>query len=129
MSQAIPESWRLWFAAVNNGDLDGIMELFHDNVEYSPVEEAGTIHGLNAVRRYFEGWLDSWEGFQMAPKEFLDTGDCVVTGEALKGRGKGSGIDITMDLWSVSLLRDDKVVRRDEYLDRAEALEAAGLSE
>jgi hypothetical protein len=34
-----------------------------------------------------------------------------------------------MQSWSVSLLRDDQVVRRDEFLDRAEALEAAGLRE
>jgi len=34
-----------------------------------------------------------------------------------------------MDLWSVSLVRGSKIVRRVEFLDRAQALEAVGLSE
>jgi ketosteroid isomerase-like protein len=115
------------YEAVNSGDLDGIMEFFHDDVEYLPFEESQTLHGLDAVRRYFEGWLDTWDLFQAEPTEFLARGDHVVVGEAYKGQGKGSGVEVAMQSWSVSLLRDDQVVRRDEFLDRAEALEAAGL--
>jgi ketosteroid isomerase-like protein len=120
---------RQLYEAVNSGDLDGIMEGFHDDVEYLPFEESETLHGLDAVRRYFEGWLDTWDPFQVEPTEFLVRGDHVVAGEAFKGRGKGSGVEVAMQSWSVSLLRDDQVVRRDEFLDRAEALEAAGLRE
>jgi ketosteroid isomerase-like protein len=129
MSQEIPERWRSWYSAVTSGDLDGIMEFFHDDVEYLPVEESETIHGLDAVRRYFEGWLGTWDPLQEEPTEFLDRGDHVVVGEAHTGRGKGSGVEVAMQLWSVSLLRDGLIVRRDEFLDRAEALEAAGLRE
>ena len=120
---------RQLYEAINSGDLDGIMEGFHDDVEYLPFEEPETIHGLDAVRRYFEGWLDTWDPFQVEPTEFLIRGDHVVAGEAFKGRGKGSGVEVAMQSWSVSLLRDDQVVRRDEFLDRAEALQAAGLRE
>jgi ketosteroid isomerase-like protein len=129
MSQEIPERWRLWYSALTSGDLDGVMEFLHDDVEYLPFEESETIHGLDAVRRYLEGWLDTWDTFQAEPTEFLARGDHVVVGEAFKGRGKGSGVDDAMQSWSVSLLRDDQIVRRDEFLDRAEALEAAGLPE
>jgi ketosteroid isomerase-like protein len=129
MSQEVPERWRLLYSAVTSGDLDGIMEFFHDDVEYLPFEESEAIHGLDAVRRYFEGWLDTWDSFQAEPTEFLARGDHVVVGEAFKGRGKGSGVEVTMQSWSVSLLRDDQIVRRDEFQDRADALEAAGLSE
>jgi ketosteroid isomerase-like protein len=129
MSQEIPERWRLWYSAVTNGDLDGIMEFFRDEVEYLPFEESETIHGLDAVRRYFEGWLDTWDPLQEEPTEFLDGGDHVLVGEAHRGRGKRSGVEVAMQLWSVSLLRDGLIVRRDEFLDRAEALEAAGLQE
>ena len=129
MSQEIPERWRLLYSAVTSGDLDGMMEFFHDDVEYLPFEESEAIHGLDAVRRYFEGWLDTWDSFQAEPTEFLARGDHVVVGEAYKGRGKDSGVEVAMQSWSVSLLRDDRIVRRDEFLNRAEALEAAGLSE
>jgi ketosteroid isomerase-like protein len=128
MSEEIPERWRLLYSAVTSGDLDGIMEFFHDDVEYLPFEESETLHGLDAVRRYFEGWLDTWDLFQAEPTEFLARGDHVVVGEAYKGQGKGSGVEVAMQSWSVFLLRDGLIVRRDEFLDRAEALEAAGLS-
>ncbi len=59
----------------------------------------------------------------------MDSGACVIAGEALRGRGDLSGVEVAMEFWSVSRLRDGKVIRRDEYLDRNEALEAAGLSE
>jgi ketosteroid isomerase-like protein len=129
MSQEIPERWRLLYSAVTSGDLDGLMEFFHPDVEYLPFEESEAIHGLDAVRRYFEGWLDTWDSFQAEPTEFLARGDHVVVGEAFKGRGKDSGVEVAMQSWSVSLLRDGQIVRRDEFQDRAEALEAAGLSD
>jgi ketosteroid isomerase-like protein len=129
MSQEIPERWRLWYSALTSGDLDGIMEFFHEDVEYLPFEESETIHGLDAVRRYVEGWLDAWDSFQAEPTEFLARGDHVVVGEVYKGRGKGSGVEVAMQSWSVWLLRDNQVVRRDEFLDRNKALEAAGLRE
>ena len=72
---------------------------------------------------------DTWDPFQVEPTEFLVRGDHVVAGEAFKGRGKGSGVEVAMQSWSVSLLRDGLIVRRDEFLDRDQALEAAGLSE
>jgi ketosteroid isomerase-like protein len=129
MSQEIPERWRSLYSAVSSGDLDGMMEFFHADVEYLPFEESEAIRGLDAVRRYFEGWLDTWDSFQAEPTEFLARGDHVVVGEAFKGRGKDSGVEVAMQSWSVSLLRDDQIVRRDEFMDRAEALEAAGLSD
>jgi ketosteroid isomerase-like protein len=128
MSQEILERWRLLYSAVSRGDLDGIMEFFHEDVEYLPFEESEAIHGLDAVRLYFEGWLDTWDSFQAEPTEFLARDDHVVVGEAFRGRGKDSGVEVTMQSWSASLLRDDRIVRRDEFLNRAEALEAAGLS-
>ena len=46
-----------------------------------------------------------------------------------RGRGRASGIEIDARLYEVYTLRDGKVLRIDEYEHRAEALEAAGLSE
>ena len=109
--------------------LDAFLAFFDDDIEYLPVEEAETLRGFDAVRRYFESWVETWEEFRAEPTEFLDSGACVIAGEALRGRGDLSGVEVAMEFWSVSRLRDGKVIRRDEYLDRNEALEAAGLSE
>ena len=129
MSEEIPERWRLWYSALSSGDVDGVMEFLHDDIEYLPGEESDAIHGSDAVRRYVEGWLDTWDWFQAELTEYLARGERVVVGEAYKGRGKGSGVEVAMQSWSACLLRDDQVVRREEFFDRADALEAAGLSE
>ena len=129
MSEEIPERWRWWYSALSSGDVDGVMEFLHADIEYLPGEESDAIHGSHAVRRYVEGWLDTWDWFQAEPTEYLAWGERVVVGEAYKGRGKGSGVEVAMQSWSACLLRDGKVVRREEFFDRAKALEAAGLPE
>jgi hypothetical protein len=55
-----------------------------------PFEESETLHGLDAVRRYFEGWLDTWDPFQVESTEFLARGDHVVAGEAFKGGARAA---------------------------------------
>jgi ketosteroid isomerase-like protein len=69
--------------------------------------------------------------YRMVPEEFIDAGgDQVLVFSREGGRGKGNGAEVqtnpTARLWT---LRDGKAIRMESYWDRAEALEAAGLSE
>jgi ketosteroid isomerase-like protein len=69
-----------------------------------------------------------WDEFRMEPDDVLDGGDRVVA----VGRwvGKGSGIEVHRPVADVFTLPDGRVVRAEfGFTDRAEALEAAGLSE
>jgi ketosteroid isomerase-like protein len=45
------------------------------------------------------------------------------------GRGRASGVEVDTRFYEVYALREGKVLRVDEYTDRAEALEAVGLRE
>ena len=45
------------------------------------------------------------------------------------GRGRKSGVEVDTRFYEVYTLREGKVSRVDEYTERAEALQAAGLSE
>jgi ketosteroid isomerase-like protein len=129
MSQENVEIVKAVFRGWSEGGVGGMLKFFHDDIEYLPVEEGGMIHGHDAMRRYFERWMEPWEEFQVGPTEFLDAGDYVFNGVALKGRGRGSGVEVAMEYWQVWLIRGDRAVRWEEYLDRSEALGAAGLSE
>ena len=44
-------------------------------------------------------------------------------------RGKASGATVAWSYWQVATIRNGKWVRAEWFIDRAEALEAAGLSE
>ena len=61
------------------------------------------------------------------PEEFEDLGDRVVATVRLRGRGRGSGIEIDARFYDVYTLRDGKIVRMDQFTERSDALEAVWL--
>jgi ketosteroid isomerase-like protein len=63
-------------------------------------------------------------------EEFIDVGDDrVFTWCRYTGRGRASGAPADWHLAIIFTIRDGKIVRGEEYFDRDEALEAAGLTE
>jgi hypothetical protein len=72
---------------------------------------------------------DAWDDFRADADEFVDAGNQVIAALTVKGKGPGSGIEVSMQLFQVWTLRDSKVVRIvGGYRDSRETLEAAGLS-
>ena len=110
------------------GDRAEAEAIFDPNVVMNPTEE-GPSYGLDAIRDNFERWASAWEDLQVTAEEFLHAGDRVLVTEHHRGRGRGSGIEVDTRLYSVYTVCDGKVVRMDQFTDRPEALEAAGLSE
>ena len=129
MSQENVETVRAIFRGWNERGVEGMLPFFHKDIEYLPMEEGGTVHGHDALRRYFERWMEPWREFAVGPTEFLHLRDRVFNGTAMTGRGRDSGIPVAMEYWQVWHFREAKAARWEEYLDRAEALEAVGLRE
>jgi ketosteroid isomerase-like protein len=134
MSQENVEIVRRGFEALNARDLDRhYVEFFNPDVEWQTSAEdpdAATHRGLQAYKRYLEQWLESFEGLHADVEEYIDVGDDrVFTWNRYTGRGRESGVPADWYLAIIFTIRDGKVVRGKEYFDRAEALEAVGLSE
>lgn len=90
---------------------------------------AGVYRGREEVAGFWLQWLEAW-GEQEFDAELIDAGDQVVmwvAGHQLRGRRSGIEVDIPPYGW-VAELRDGKIVRSTMFMDREEALEAAGLS-
>ena len=120
--------------AYNRRDLDTLLAYCADDVDYRAVEGAlddrGPIHGKDAVRAYFQDWLDTFDDLKAEPLELIDAADeQVVTVLRFGGRAKLSGVETDLTFAVVYTIRDGKIVRGREYWTRDEALEAAGLSE
>ena len=115
--------------------LDRFMEHFTDDVEYRALVgggslELGPLHGTDAVRAYFQDWIDTFDGFWMELVELIDAGeDRVFTEERYGGRAHHSGVDTDQANWTVFTVRDGKIAGGGEYWTREQALEAAGLRE
>ena len=62
-------------------------------------------------------------------EETIDARDRVLLSAHHRGRGRGSGLEVDARYYEVYTLSRGKIIRVDEYTDRAEAREAAGLRE
>jgi uncharacterized protein len=72
---------------------------------------------------------ERFEDLRVTVEEIIDAGDQVVLVAHHQGRGRKSGVEVDARFYEVYTLRGGKVLRIDEYADRAGALEAAGLRE
>ena len=86
-------------------------------------------HGHDGYRSFFSVWLGVWGAYQGVPEELLDLGDHLLTLGYLEALGESSGVGVTQEYASLMTVKDGQVIRQQEYFDRAEALEAVGLSE
>jgi ketosteroid isomerase-like protein len=123
---------RDWFETWNRGDLDAFIDLYAIDAELTPPSswiESGTINGRHAIRLFFEGLRQAWEGEGAAIlRELLPAGDVVVARMDWRVRGRASGIDTQLGITNVNTIEHGKIVRQRHYLDHDEALKAAGLA-
>ena len=133
MSQENVEIVRAAYDAFERGGLDALTQLHDPAIEWQTSAEdpdAATHRGRVAVRRYIEGYMETFPGFRAELEECVATPDGrVLTTTRYTGRARASGMDMDWRQSVVYTVESGLIVRAEEYFDRAEALEAAGLSE
>jgi ketosteroid isomerase-like protein len=133
MSQENMEIVRRAYEAFSRAGLDGLLEHFHPDAEYDITAAigpfAGMYYGQAAIRNFLADYFETWEYVRMEPEDIIDVGeDHVVVLLRMYMRGKGSGVEVEAQTNNVWTLRDGKAVRMAVYNNRAEALQAAGVS-
>jgi ketosteroid isomerase-like protein len=118
--------------AFNEREIDAFATLTTPDFQWSPsmvAIEGETFLGHEGIETYFGRLNDAWEKFHIHRDRFRDSADAVVMLGRLEGRGKSSGVPVDASLGMVFDFRDGLISRIRGYLDHAEALGAAGLSE
>jgi ketosteroid isomerase-like protein len=115
--------------AYADGGLDAMAEYWAEDVSWRAIEGApddvGVMHGPERLRRYFQEWVDMFEGITNVPEELIDIGDDrVLAVQRAAGRAKLSGAETEIRFAVVYTVRDGKIVSGREYFDRGEALKA-----
>ena len=122
-----------WFELWNRGDLDAFMDLYALDAEMTAPPtwvEAGTFKGRPAIRRFFEGLKEAWNGEDVAVLlELSHVAEDVVVRMDWQVRGRTSGIDTHLAVTNVNTVEGGKIVRQRHYLDHDEALGALGAAE
>ena len=132
MSQENVEIVRHAYAAWTRNDREPALAFFAEDIVWTPAREdpdPRPHRGRQGVRRFWAQWEELFDDIRVEPEELTEVGDRVLSRLHVTGSGKGSGIDIDQRVYQVVELRDGAIVRVDEFYDRADALEAAGLSE
>ncbi len=125
---------REFLEAFNRKDYAACLEAIDPSVEWHPPPDlpaAAVASGREALIESFQDWLGAWDDYRSIPEEIIEgTGDTVVVCTLESGRGKDSGLEVhSRRITGVYELREGRIVFFKAYLDRAKALEAAGLGE
>ena len=132
MSQENVETYKRAVEATNRRDLDALVEELDPQVEWhSALVGLGTAvyRGTEEVRELFRDADESLEGMVFEVSEVRDLSDRVLALGRLRARGHESGVETNVSFNQVVDFRNGKVSRLRSFLDREDALEAAGLSE
>jgi ketosteroid isomerase-like protein len=121
-------------AAVVRGDFDDVfLDYFHPDYELVPPsaypDTESSYRGQEGVRRWYRQMEEIWDDWFIEAERFFDAGTQVVVFVRVSGTAKQSGAALAISAGHVLTLRDGRIKRAEVFLDRSEALEAAGLRE
>jgi ketosteroid isomerase-like protein len=135
MSQENVEVVLQGIEAFNRRDVDAFVATASPDIEWEDsvfwTEPARTYRGETELREWFnQVVVEPWESVHFEVEEITEAGDDrVFFGGLLTARGKGSGVETQVHGWTVVWITNGKTTRRQIFLDRDDALEAAGLAE
>ena len=135
MSQENLEALRWLYGEWAKGDLWALRKIADPNIEWewtpgmaSIAGEQRIYHGLDEIGATTLEWIKGWDFYWMTAENFIEVGDQVVVPMHLHARIAGTEQVIEQRIAAVWTLRNGSALRVRYYDDKAEALEAAGLS-
>jgi ketosteroid isomerase-like protein len=122
---------RRFLDAFAAGDDETQIALMHADVELVEWPEAPDSHhvqGANEAIQIRNSWFEAWESLRFAVDEYLEAGDRVVACGKAHALGKGSTVPVDFENYTVFTLRGGKVARLEFFIEREQALTAAGIA-
>lgn len=134
MSEENVETVRRIYEAAASRDSEAIFDLYDEGVvlDGSKVALPGNemiYTGHDGLRKLFRAWSEAWDQVEYGYDELIDAGNQVVAVVTRHARGRTSGVEVEKQFALVWTIREGKAIRVVWFLDRANALHAAGLSE
>ena len=111
---------------------EALYEILDEDVEWETgdfgLPSPATGRGPETIRAFFRSWIGAFEDWGFEVEELIEGKDSVVVRIHQWGRGKSSGVAVDNRFWQVWKMRDGKVIRATNHIEKADALRAAGLS-
>jgi ketosteroid isomerase-like protein len=138
MSQENVEVIRAVYDRFSEGDFRASADLLDPYVvlvlspEFAPAltsAHGGVLYGVEAVADYTRSLLEVMTDFTMEAKDIVAAGESVLVDVHQRAVGRTSGVPTEVGYFTLWTFRGPKVIRIESFGERADALEAAGLSE
>jgi ketosteroid isomerase-like protein len=118
------------YAAWNNNDLEGLLEVCHPEVEY---HTSGVFPGLQSayygaegIKQWWAEFHEPWQEIKVIPQRIIETDNGVAVLIRFEGTGR-QGIETTMEFINTIEVRDGLAFRFDSQPATDEALREFGL--
>jgi ketosteroid isomerase-like protein len=119
---------RRLFAAFNEGDLTGLLDLMSDDFVLERPYLKETYRGKEGYLKLATDWSEGFSDWWATPEELVDAGDGrVVVRIRQVGVGESSGIEVAEEYGFLYEVRDGRAARLEMHVDFGTALRAAGM--
>jgi ketosteroid isomerase-like protein len=119
------------YDALSREDVDPVLELLHEDVEFRNPEyamEPGTRHGREGFPDGDGNGVGGDRDPRVRHRAIVDAGQVIVVVGRFSGRGRGGGVPLDQTFGHVLEIRDGKAVSVAWFQEPAEAFATAGLS-
>ena len=129
VDSALERHWAVPGTPVRESPLiQEVLDLLHPEAEWDTFLAEEPYRGREGMIDAVDEWLDAADDWRVKAESVTDLGEGrVLVVHRTSIRGKGSGVTIEQQTFSVAQVQDGKVIRLTDRMDREEALEAAGL--
>jgi ketosteroid isomerase-like protein len=123
------------YAALNRRDYEVVLMRSHPEVEYRPSAELmppdlePVFYGHDGYRNLWRRWFDAFEDMRFDPEEILVFGDRFLVVARQGGHGSGSGVAMSKQVFQLFNVSQGLSISQEDFTDRDQALDAAGLEE
>ncbi len=122
--KAVYERWGV-------GDFRAGLDVFDPHVVFVMAPgfpDAGVYRGVASLGEYTRGFLEAWSRIAIEAEDITDAGSDVLVAVRQHGVGVESGAVTDLRYSQVWSFRGRKAIRLENFRERADALEAVGLS-
>lgn len=133
MSQDKVAVFRRAVERFNLRDTDAVAALVTEDFEFVPylaaILETSTYRGAEGLRQYRRDADAAWDEILVLLDSVRSLGDRLLATGELRGRGRGSGLEVELPLTWLAEFRGDRLSSVRSYASESEAVEAAGVRE
>jgi limonene-1,2-epoxide hydrolase len=115
-----------WLDALRRRDVDAVAAALAPTVVWQGLREDLVCHGPQEVVEIFVEQRD--ENYDIDALELIGANAQVVLGVRRPGLREIEGVQLRGEIYNVFTIEDRKITRIDDYVDRHQALAAAGLT-